>query len=62
MDELRSLAHELEKFYEVDKVKCYGVFVWEEDENIFDIFSEGISWYAKERPLKKELKKLLIRL
>lgn len=53
MDELRSLAHELERFYEVDKVKCWGVFIWEEDENIFDIFSDGISWYVKERPLKE---------
>lgn len=46
--ELTSLAHELEPWYRVDKVKWYMVCVWTKDDpgdNVFDILSDGVNWY-----------------
>lgn len=48
---LREAAHELEQWFDVDKIKSYGVYVWtkgnEESfgENVFDIFSDRLQFY-----------------
>ena len=65
-DELRNLAHELEQWFDIDKIKPYGVYVWyrpsEEDlkhpncpydefgENVFDIFSDYLQFYRSSWP------------
>lgn len=46
--ELNELAHELDPWYEITKVKWYMVCVCTKDEpndNIFDILSDDINWY-----------------
>lgn len=65
-DDLRRLADELETWFDVDKVKPYGVYVWnrpsEEDlkhpncpydefgENVFDIFADHLQFYHSSWP------------
>lgn len=45
--ELVPLAHKLDKYYDIDKIKPFGIYVWGpdsqgKDTNIFDIYSSGI--------------------
>ena len=46
--ELNELAHKLDPWYNVPKVKWYMVSVCTKDEifdNVFDILSNGVNWY-----------------
>lgn len=46
--ELNELAHELDPWYNIGKVKWYMVCVCTKDDsndNIFDILSNGVNWY-----------------
>jgi len=44
---LHELCEELEKWYDIDKIKSYSVYVWDKvkDENIFDIQKNTIVFY-----------------
>lgn len=55
-NELRDLAHQLEPWFDIDKVKPYSVYVWtkgedlDDDEypfgeNVFDIYADDIQFY-----------------
>lgn len=53
-DELWALSHELNPWFDIDKVKPYSVYVWTKDtnrpdfvhgENVFDIFHDRLHFY-----------------
>lgn len=55
-DELWNLAHELQPWFDIDKVKPYSVYVWTKSEdindpdypfgeNVFDIFEDHLQFY-----------------
>lgn len=48
-DKLFEIAHEIEPWYSVDKVKSYAVYIWtkgEFGENVFDIEADDIVFYT----------------
>lgn len=51
-DKLFKIAHEIEPWYSVDKVKDYAVYIWTKDtdesfgKNIFDIEADNIVFYT----------------
>lgn len=59
-DELWRLAHELEPWFDIDKVKSHAVYVWtkglDDDsdncfgENVFDIYEDYLQFYQCNRP------------
>lgn len=53
-DELWTLAHELNPWFDIDKVKPWSVYVWTKDcddsdcphgENVFDIYKDHLQFY-----------------
>ncbi len=52
-NKLFKIAHEIEPWYSVDKVKSYAVYIWTKDadegfgKNVFDIEADGIVFYAE---------------
>lgn len=52
-DKLFKIAHEIEPWYSVDKVKDYAVYIWTKDtnegfgKNIFDIEADDIMFYVE---------------
>lgn len=50
-DKLFKIAHEIEPWYTVDKVKDYAVYIWTKNtdenfgENVFDIEADDIMFY-----------------
>lgn len=52
-DKLFKIAHEIEPWYSVDKVKSYAVYIWTKDadegfgKNIFDIEADNIVFYTE---------------
>lgn len=52
-DKLFKIAHEIESWYSVDKVKNYVVYIWTKDtnegfgKNIFDIKADDIMFYVE---------------
>ena len=57
--ELCDLAHELEPWFSIDKVKSYSVCVWTkasddsdpfDHENVFDIFEDYLQFYTCSQP------------
>ena len=56
--ELNELAHELDPWYNVSKVKWYMVCVCTKDEtedNVFDILSDGVNWYDETHVVPSEV-------
>lgn len=58
-DELWNLAHELQPWFDIDKVKTYSVYVWTKDcddpdcpfgENVFDIYEDYLQFYQCTKP------------
>ena len=51
-DKLFKIAHEIEPWYTVDKVKDYAVYIWTKDtdegfgKNVFDIEADDIVFYT----------------
>lgn len=48
-DKLFKIAHEIEPWYDVDKVKDYAVYIWtkgEDGENVFDIEANKLIFYV----------------
>jgi len=71
-EQLCETAHKLDKWYSVDKVKTYGVYVWSKDtdegyglagtSNIFDIYEDGIKWWTEfpeHYPIPEEAKPII---
>ena len=56
------------KYYDIDKVKTYGVWVWnKEDEeekqwNVFDIYSDEIVMYDEEHVIIEEAKPIIAKI
>lgn len=52
-DKLFKIAHEIEPWYSVDKVKAYAVYIWTKDtnegfgKNVFDIEADDIMFYVE---------------
>ncbi len=52
-NKLFKIAHEIEPWYSVDKVKSYAVYIWTKDtdedfgKNIFDIEADDIVFYTE---------------
>lgn len=52
-DKLFKIAHEIEPWYSVDKVKSYAVYIWTKDtdegfgKNVFDIEADDIVFYTE---------------
>lgn len=53
-DDLWKLAHELQPWFDIDKVKPYTVYVWTkgvvDGENVFDICADKLQFYTCTRP------------
>lgn len=53
-EELKKLCKKLKRFYDIDKIKPYAVYVWgksqAEDMNLFDITADEIVWYVEKKP------------
>ena len=58
-NELWNLAHELQPWFDIDKVKSYSVYVWTKDsndpdrpfgENVFDIYEDYLQFYQCTKP------------
>lgn len=55
----------LRPYYDIDKIKSYGVFVWnkaeniEEQDNIFDIYADEICFYTEDRTIIEEAKPIV---
>lgn len=48
IDELITLAHKLDPWYDVRQIKWYDVSVWSKEEDakrLFDIMDDGTIWY-----------------
>lgn len=54
-EELVNIVQELYKYYDIDKIKSYGVYVWkkeeelenpDDNENIFDIYADKIVFWT----------------
>lgn len=58
----------LREYYDIDKVKTYGVWVWnkedeeEEQWNVFDIYSDEIVMYDKEHVIIEEAKPIIAKI
>ena len=56
---------EFDKYYDIDKVKTYGVYVWnkanESDDqwNVFDIYSDEITMWDEEHEIIEEAKPII---
>lgn len=49
-DKLFKIAHEIEPWYDIDKVKDYAVYIWtkgEYGENVFDILADELVFYTQ---------------
>ena len=55
----------LRKYYDIDKTKTYAVYVWnkadslDEQENVFDIYSNDIVMFDKEHEIIEEAKPII---
>lgn len=70
-DKLCETAYKLDEWFNVDKVKTYGVYVWSKNEgadgwagtsNIFDIYEDGIKWWTEfpeHYPIPEEAKPII---
>lgn len=50
LDKLFKIAHEIEPWYDIDKVKDYAVYIWIKDEygeNVFDILADELVFYTQ---------------
>lgn len=50
-NELAEVAHKIDKYYDVDKVKPYSVYIWTKGDfgdNVFDIEKDRIVYYVQD--------------
>ena len=58
-DDLWDVAHEIQPWYDVDKVKWYSVYIWTKDsqdkpyggKNVFDICADEIYYYDEDHSI-----------
>lgn len=56
-DELVEVSKEIEVYYDIDKIKPWGVFIYTKDDfcnNVFDILEDEIIFYVKEHVIPEE--------
>jgi len=56
-DELVAVAHEIDPYYDIDKIKSYSVYIWTKGDfgdNVFDIMADEIVYYNKNHKIPKE--------
>lgn len=62
---LREKAYKLLPYYDIDKVKAYGVYVWSKEdengdnENVFDIYDEEITFWTDDHTIIEEAKPIV---
>lgn len=60
-DKLFKIAHEIEPWYSVDKVKSYAIYIWTKDtdkgfgKNVFDIEADDIVFYTEHEIIPEAL-------
>ena len=61
LDELWTIAHEENPWFDVDKVKYYVVYIWTKpgnepysDTNVFDVFADEIGYYVDRYVIPKD--------
>jgi hypothetical protein len=51
-DELVEVAHKIDPYYDIDKIKPYSVYIWTKSdfcgENVFDIEADKIVYYVQD--------------
>lgn len=63
ISDLERIAHGLDKWYNLSKVKWYGVYVYSKDEpseNLFDIFDDKIMYYGDSHVIPPEAMSIVI--
>ena len=62
-EELCKKVDKLKPYYDIDKTKYYGVYVWnkadEDSENIFDIYADKIVFYTDDHTIIEEAKPII---
>lgn len=61
-NELWEIAHEIQPWYDVDKVKWYSVYIWTKDsdskpfggQNVFDILADEICYYVDDHVIVED--------
>lgn len=59
--ELTDICKKLKKYYDIDKIKSYSVYVWTKDssennfdgENVFDILSDELVFYTEHEVIEE---------
>ena len=58
--ELIDISNELLDYYDIDKIKYYGVYVWSKEtlddfgENLFDILSDKVIFYNEQHKITED--------
>lgn len=61
-DELVEISKEIEKYYDIDKIKPYSVYIWtkgKNGENVFDIEEDEIVFYVENHVIPDEVKPII---
>lgn len=61
-DKLFKIAHEIEPWYDIDKVKDYAVYIWtkgEYGENVFDILADELVFYTQHEVIPEAVPTIL---
>jgi hypothetical protein len=56
--ELAEISKEIEVYYDIDKIKPWGVFVYTKDDfgdNVFDILEDEIIFYVEKHVIPEEI-------
>lgn len=57
-EELDKAAHEIDPYYDIDKIKSYSVYIWTKGdmgENVFDIEEDKIVFYVDDYVIPDEV-------
>lgn len=64
-EELCKKVDKLRPYYDIDKTKCYGVYVWnkadnlDEQYNIFDIYADEITFWTDDHTIIEDAKPII---
>lgn len=61
-DKLFKIAHEIEPWYDINKVKDYAVYIWtkgEYGENVFDILADELVFYTRHEVIPEAVPTIL---
>ena len=62
LDKLFKIAHKIEPWYDIDKVKDYAVYIWtkgEYGENVFDILADELIFYTQHEVIPEAVPTIL---